>query len=458
MFHLVGSIAFVLFVIELGSPAGEHEIDLEVGDDVRGGQEFEAVQVLFGDLADFQRGLGRAVSFDEAGVDEAEGFHQIGPGAAAGIEDDDGGIGEAIGQVEIFPQGGIDAADHVADDFRRGVPDAEVFAQLGIELGEEGFVEILDGIAHVVSGEEAGAVHAGEAFLGPVEDFLQVEGADLPAVGELDEEGAEDGQAEVLGGEPPLEAVAGFRVLFMPEDPGGEDAVEKRLDEGGLEEVGALFALEVDAERLAEGFFHRLQRAHGSNLDAGAGLAGITGEIRGEVLRSGDAGIAEQGAAEELPEAFVFRVIGIGAEGVRFGPEFLLAGSEVVVLAADGLAALHGPDGVGAVVGEEDLAVAFEIGANLVAGLEGGEVFVEWLDLNDAALGLEFSEKGVGLVTVLFQFLGGEESAVRNARAVVRRVDDGGDLGFQRVADGVEEIGKGGLAGGFGSAGTEGGV
>jgi hypothetical protein len=130
----------------------------------------------------------------------------------------------------------------------------------------------------------------------------------------------------------------------------------------------------------------------------------------------------------------------------------------VVVLAADGLAALHGPDGVGAVVGEEDLAVAFEIGANLVAGLEGGEVFVEWLDLNDAALGLEFSEKGVGLVTVLFQFLGGEESAVRNARAVVRRVDDGGDLGFQRVADGVEEIGKGGLAGGFGSAGTEGGV
>jgi hypothetical protein len=155
---------------------------------------------VFGDLADLQRGLCFAISFDEAGVDEAEGFHQISSGAAAGIEHDDGGIGEAIGEVEIFPQGGIDAADHVADDLRRGVPDAEVLAQLGIELGEEGLVEVLDGIAHVVTGEEGGAVHAGEAFLGPIEDFLQIEGADFPAIGELDEEGAEDGEAEVLGG------------------------------------------------------------------------------------------------------------------------------------------------------------------------------------------------------------------------------------------------------------------
>jgi hypothetical protein len=116
----------------------------------------------------------------------------------------------------------------------------------------------------------------------------------------------------------------------MPEDPGGEDAVEKRLDEGGLEEVGAFLALEVDAECFAEGFFHRFERAHGRNLDAGAGLAGITGEVGGEVLRRGDAGIAEQGAAEELPEALIFRVLGIGAEGVGLGPEFLLAGSDAV--------------------------------------------------------------------------------------------------------------------------------
>jgi hypothetical protein len=144
-------------------------------------------------------------------VDEPQGFDDVSSGAAAGIEHDDAGIGEAIREVEIFPQGGIDAADHVADDLRRGVPDAEVLAQLGIELGEEGLVEVLDGLAHVVTGEEAGAVHAGEALLGPVEDFLQIEGADFFHIArELDEEGAQDGQAEVLGGEPPLEAVAGF--------------------------------------------------------------------------------------------------------------------------------------------------------------------------------------------------------------------------------------------------------
>lgn len=58
---------------------------------------------------------------------------------------------------------------------------------------------------------------------------------------------------------------------------------------------------------------------------------------------------------------------------------------------------------------------------------------------------------------MLFQFLGGEESAIRDARAVVGRLDDGGDFGFQRVTDGIEEIREGGIAGGFGSARAEGG-
>ena len=70
----------------------------------------------------------------------------------------------------------------------------------------------------------------------------------------------------------------------MPEDPGGEDAVEERLDEGGLEKVGAFFALEMDAERLAEGFFDRFERAHGRDFDAGSGFAGIAGEEGGEIL------------------------------------------------------------------------------------------------------------------------------------------------------------------------------
>ena len=89
------------------------------------------------------------------------------------------------------------------------------------------------------------------------------------------------------------------------------------------------------------------------------------------------------------------------------------------------------------------------VGADLVAGFEGGKILVEGLDLDDAAIGLEFAEKGVGFVVVFFQILGGKEPSVRDARAIVGRVDDGGDLGFQRIADGVEEIRKGGVAGGF---------
>ena len=42
-------------------------------------------------------------------------------------------------------------------------------------------------------------------------------------------------------------------VLFVPEDPRGKDAVEKRLDERGAEEVFALLGLELHAKR----FFQR---------------------------------------------------------------------------------------------------------------------------------------------------------------------------------------------------------
>jgi len=48
-----------------------------------------------------------------------------------------------------------------------------------------------------------------------------------------------------------------------------------------------------------------------------------------------------------------------------------------------------------------------------------------------AARGLEFAEKGVGLVAVLFQFLGGEEPAVRDARA--ERGVKAGEVGFNRT-------------------------
>jgi hypothetical protein len=39
----------------------------------------------------------------------------------------------------------VDALDHVADDFFRGIPDAEVLAEFGVEGFEEGLVKVGDG-------------------------------------------------------------------------------------------------------------------------------------------------------------------------------------------------------------------------------------------------------------------------------------------------------------------------
>lgn len=104
------------------------------------------------------------------------------------------------------------------------------------------------------------------------------------------------------------------------------------------------------------------------------------------------------------------------------------------------------------------MAVAFEVGADLIAGLEGGEIFVEGLDLDDAAFWLEFAEERVSAVAVFFQFFRGKKAAIVDACAVVGGVDDGGDFWFERFADSIEKVGEGGVAGSLGSARAQGGV
>jgi hypothetical protein len=58
-----------------------------------------------------------------------------------------------------------------------------------------------------------------------------------------------------MGGEAPVKKLFGRGLkLFRPQYPGGEDAVEKGLDESGAKEMLALCALESEAESLFEGF------------------------------------------------------------------------------------------------------------------------------------------------------------------------------------------------------------
>ncbi len=56
--------------------------------------------------------------------------------------------------MELGAEKMVDALDHVADDFARGVPDAELLAELRVEGFEEGLVEVIDGVFVVEGGEE----------------------------------------------------------------------------------------------------------------------------------------------------------------------------------------------------------------------------------------------------------------------------------------------------------------
>ena len=139
-------------------------------------------------------------------------------------------------------------------------------------------------------------------------------------VGDLAEELAKDGNAEVVGGDAPVEARAG-RAAFgstAPEDPGGEDAVEEGLDEGGAEEVLALFAFELDAERFLESVFDGVEAGEGMVFGAGAGFASVGGEKPGYVFGLDKRRAVEHDAGEEVWE----EVVVAGELGSGCVPEF----------------------------------------------------------------------------------------------------------------------------------------
>ena len=222
---------------------------------------------------------------------------------------------------EFLAQDGVHAGDLVLDDFGRGVPDAEFFAQFGVEGFQEGLVEVLDGVGFEELLEEGGAVHAVEGGGGPVEHFDQAERAELGGGGDLLEEGLDHRDVERPGGGLPVEGVGAVRSFLVPEHPGGEDAVEEGLDEGGAEEVLALFGLELHAE----GLFQRgADGGEGGEvagvLDAGAGVAGVGGEEEGDVARVVERGGMEQDALEVFDEAFAQGVGGLARVGGG-GPE-----------------------------------------------------------------------------------------------------------------------------------------
>ena len=115
----------------------------------------------------------------------AQHFGQICPGATARVQDVHVVCGQAVRNAEGGFQRLVHAGDHVAHDFCRHVPDAQLFAQGEIEGSQEGFVEARDDVACIEAGEEGGAVHAVEGRGGLGQDFDKPQRVEPPRVGDL---------------------------------------------------------------------------------------------------------------------------------------------------------------------------------------------------------------------------------------------------------------------------------
>jgi hypothetical protein len=162
-----------------------------------------------------------------------------------------------------------------------------------------------------------------------------------------------------------------------------------------------------------------------------ARASGIAGEIGREVARRREAGAVEQHAAEVFSQALAQQRVRVGIS--RNFPKGGHAFCQREVLTRDRLATLPGVKGKAAVIREEDLAVVLQVAPDLRRLRQGAEVVLDRFDLQHTTLGIEL--EGGDLVGMLPQFLRREKTAIRQAGAAVRGMDDRSDLRVQDVAD-----------------------
>jgi hypothetical protein len=146
------------------------QAELEVGNDERGGHDFEAEDALHGGLLHVlgDKRIVTAVRAQSCS-DLTQYFGDVRPGAAARIEDVDVRVRQAIGNAEFIAEDGVHACHHVFHDFGRRVPHTKLLSKVRIELTEEGFIEVADRVFLFESNEELVAVDAVQEVRRPVE-------------------------------------------------------------------------------------------------------------------------------------------------------------------------------------------------------------------------------------------------------------------------------------------------
>jgi len=286
----------------------EKKANLEVRDDKGSGKQLEAEDAILGGFLEVGADESIVAALLERFMNFFEDFDEVGARAAARVEDVNVFVREAVGKIQFFAQDGVHASNHVLDDFGRGVPDAELLAEFGVEGLKEAFVEILNGMGFLKFREEGGTVDAVEDGSGPVEDFGEIKVFELAGIGDFVEELSEDGHAKVVGSETPVEE-RGLRAnreigvprLFGPKNPGGEDAIKKSLDESGAKEMLAFFALESEAESFFQSFADASDRGKLLDSDPRQCIARVGGQERSEIFRGGE----RSGMEHYAPGVFV---------------------------------------------------------------------------------------------------------------------------------------------------------
>jgi len=424
-------------VFQRAFQAMQEQAELQVGDHEGGGQQFEAEDAGHGGALEVVPGEGAAALAFQTPGDGVEDFQQVGAGAATGVQHHHAGVGQAIGDAQFLAQGLVHPRDLVAHDFARGVPDAELLAQFRVERFQEGFVEVLHRVFHLEAGEEGGGIHPAEGVAGPVQHFGQAHRFQLAGLRELVVEGGDHRHVQVVSGHTPIEAAR--RALLMAQHPGGEDAVEQGLYQGGAEEVFAFTGFEFDPEggfqALLEGgeLFFRRRRGMFHPVP---GFAGIAGEQPGEILGVAQGRVMAQHAGEEIGEGravFFLRLVRM----VSQFPEGGFAAGQGVALQVDPLAVALADEQPVAQIGDQHQAVAGPVFVDLRA--DGGVVhrLGRGFDFDDAARrgGQVLRLAGLAVELVL-----GEQAAIRVARAQVLELHDRPHLGLEPGPHRVEQI------------------
>ena len=420
----------------------EHEPELEVCDHERGGEYLEPEDALDGGLFEALGHQGIAAFFVQGVVNAAQGFDEIGAGAATGVEDHHVVVGQPVGDLEFVAQDAIDAFDLVRHDLGGRIPDAEFFAQFGVVGFQEGLVEILDGMLFLEALEELGLVHAVQRHARPIEDLGDPEGLQFVRHGDLREQGGDHGDMQGPGRRMPVEFA--LVVFAAPQHPRRKHAVEQRLHQGCAEEVIAFFALEFEPEGLFQGRAQDLEGGQaGGFLDPGPRLARVGGQKPGQFLGLIEGRVMQHDPPKEILEPvpeLVRRLAGMR----RLRPELLfrLGDAEgfefdrlVVPIAAD-------EDKV-AVVCHQDLPVMSPVFGHLGALCRDEGIIGQPFDLDHAALRLDPRHRFLRFAVLKLIF--GIQPEIRASRAGIRDLGHTADPRLEFSAGFIKQIAQCGI-------------